>query len=95
MLDDDFMKDITDGIAASAVNRILQDSENFNYLCLIWRTQSKVSIRLEDMSRSHVRNTLQWCIRKGADPDDEKDGIRYADWIAYLTMRLLDPDLKE
>jgi len=80
-------------MTTSAVNGILQGMENFNYLDLVWRTRAGESIALKNMPRSHVRNTLQWCLRKGASPDDEKDGIRYADWIAYFTTRLLDPEL--
>lgn len=83
------------GAAVSVINQIVAERAGFSYLDLIWRTRTKQEIRIGDMTRSHVRNTLQWCLRKGAGPDDEKDGILYKDWIAYFTIRLLDPDLGE
>jgi hypothetical protein len=82
-------------VSISIINGMLQNNVPFDYLDLIWHQRTGDSIKLRKMSRSHVRNTLQWCIRKGAGPDDEKDGIRYADWIAYFTTRLLDPELGE
>ncbi|HET8688442.1 MAG TPA: hypothetical protein VFM18_17665 [Methanosarcina sp.] len=87
--------DAVQGVAVSIVNDITRSRADFDYLELIWRTKTKQDIKIRSMSRSHVRNTLQWCIRKNAGPDDEKDGILYKDWIAYFTIRLLDPDLGE
>jgi len=65
-----------------------------DYLLLMWKTKEQGCICLRDMKRSHVQNTLNWCIRKGAGPEDEKDGITYQTWIVYFTARLLDPELE-
>lgn len=90
-------KDNLNRVVLSVTNDMIRRGAycNASYLDLLWKTKAGPTIRVGDMSRAHVRNTLQWCLRKGAGPDDEKDGIRYADWIAYFTMRLLDPDLGE
>ena len=68
-------------------------SDSKRYLKLRWITKEQGPILVKDMERSHVQNTLNWCIRKGAAPDDKKDGILYSQWITYFTVRLLDPDL--
>ena len=65
-----------------------------SYLRLVWVTKERESIELGQMKRSHVQNTLNWCIRKNAAPDETKDGIRYSQWISYCLARLLDPDLE-
>lgn len=67
---------------------------NKNYLNLLWITKERGIIKLKNMKRSHIQNTLNWCIRKGAGPDDRKDGITYTTWITYFTARLLDPNLE-
>jgi len=66
-----------------------------SYLDYQWKTKDKEILTVREMSRGHVQNTLQWCIRKQASPDDEKDNVRYSNWIAYFTARLLDPELGE
>lgn len=66
-----------------------------SYLFYKWKMKTGSTIRVIDMPRSHVRNTLQWCLRRNASPDDEKDNIPYSQWIAYFTRRLLDPNLEE
>jgi len=65
-----------------------------SYLSLVWVTKEKESIELGKMTRSHVQNTLNWCIRKNAPPDMTKDGILYSQWISHLLVRLFDPDLE-
>ena len=66
-----------------------------DYLKLIWITKEQGAIALGKMKRSHVQNTLNWCIRNGGDdPDAAKDGILYSQWISYLLTRLLDPELE-
>jgi len=66
-----------------------------DYLKLIWITKEQGPIVLGEMKRSHVQNTLIWCIRKGGDdPVASKDGILYSQWIAYFLARLLDPELE-
>lgn len=65
-----------------------------SYLQLVWVTKERKSIKLGKMKRSHVQNTLNWCIQKNAAPNETKDGILYSKWIAYCLARLLDPDLE-
>lgn len=77
----------------------------------IWETEHQGPIKVRDMKRSHVRNSLQWVLRRqdrtvlGTDFDEfddggpynqkDKDGLYYRDWIAIFTARLLDPELAE
>lgn len=77
----------------------------------VWHTKDQGPIKVRDMKRSHVRNSLQWCLRResdtiiGTDLDvvtgwkawdtKDKDGLYYRDWIAIFTARLLDPTLGE
>lgn len=65
-----------------------------DYLKLTWITKKQVPVKLGKMTRSHVQNTLNWCIRKGATPGESKDGVLYSAWIAYFLARLLDPELE-
>lgn len=65
-----------------------------DYRNLVWVTKEQGPINVGEMERQHVQNTLNWCIRKGGGPDDEKDGILYSDWIMFFTARLLDPECK-
>lgn len=81
--------DIEDQIATE-----MHNESRKKYLDLIWVTRVQGPIRVRDMERSHVQNTLNWCIRKGAAATDKKDGIYYSQWIAYFTARLFDPELK-
>lgn len=78
-----------------------------DYLDTVWTTEKQGPIKVRDMTRPHVRNSLQWCLRReshtvlGTDIDDwaeswefkDKDGLYYRDWIAIFTTRLLDPAL--
>ena len=70
---------------------------------MIWQTRDKQKYRLCDMSRTHVRNSLQWCIRNKPAPffemsrsgddlefDILKDGYSYDEWIMAFTVRLFD-----
>lgn len=66
----------------------------FNYLDLKWLTERQGVVIIKDMKRSHVQNTLNWCILHNVGANDNKDGVRYQDWIVYFTMRLLDPNLE-
>lgn len=77
----------------------------------VWNTKDEGPILVQDMKRSHVRNSLQWCLRRldrsvlGTKDDNfddggpygecDKDGYYYRDWVAIFTARLLDPDLAE
>ena len=63
----------------------------------VWHTQHQGPIQVKDMKRSHIRNSLQWCIRKQEihGPNIHKDGLYYNEWIAIFTARLLDPELGE
>ena len=74
----------------------------------VWNTEHQGPIKVRDMKRSHVRNSLQWVLRRqdrtilGSEIDDDdmaivkdKDGLYYRDWIAIFTARLLDPELDE
>lgn len=74
----------------------------------VWTTEHQGPIAVRDMKRSHVRNSLQWCLRResrsilgtaldGAYLSEvkDKDGLYYRDWIAIFTARLLDPELAE
>jgi hypothetical protein len=74
----------------------------------VWHTEHQGPIKVRDMKRSHVRNSLQWVMRRqdrsilGTALDDtylsdvkDKDGLYYRDWIAIFTARLLDPELDE
>jgi hypothetical protein len=42
----------------------------------VWQTEHQGPIQVRDMKRSHVRNSLQWCLRRqdrtvlGTDMDD-------------------------
>lgn len=65
-----------------------------DYRELIWVTKDRGAMTIKSMKRSHVQNTLNWCIRKGAGPDDTKDGICYSQWVAFFIARLLDPELE-
>ena len=69
-------------------------TESKDYLKLVWITREQGPIELGKMKRSHVQNTLNWCIRKGGDPEASKDGILYSQWIAFFLARLLDPELE-
>ena len=64
---------------------------------LFWTTQHQGAMQVGAMTRGHVRNTLQWCIRKldEVGPDVTKDGLYYSEWIAIFTARLLDPALPD
>ena len=64
---------------------------------LFWKTEYAGAIQVGSMNRSHVQNSLQWCIRKldRFGPDATKDGLPYAEWIAIFTARLLDPALAD
>lgn len=77
----------------------------------VWVTQHEGPIKVRDMKRSHVRNSLQWVLRRQdrtilgtefdvdvsahLDWNRDKDGLYYRDWIAIFTARLLDPTLAE
>jgi hypothetical protein len=80
------------------------------YLDWIWYTRDNIELLVRDMSRSHVRNSLQWCIQRQANqsyqrrPRDifdvfgtigDKDGRFFDEWITAFTIRLLDPALGE
>lgn len=65
-----------------------------DYLELLWRTEKQGYVKVRDMNRLPVQASLNWCICKGAEPDNEKDGIKYSMWIAYFTRRLFDPNLE-
>lgn len=71
---------------------------------MIWITRDKQEYRLCDMARTHVQNSLQWCIRNKPTPyyeatrsggvmefEIDKDGYSYDEWIMAFTVRLLDP----
>jgi hypothetical protein len=61
---------------------------------MVWWTEKFEEIPLGKMTRNHVRNALQWCIRKQpADRLVAKDRYTYQEWITAFTVRLLDPDL--
>ena len=75
----------------------------------VWHTRDEGPILVKDMKRSHVRNSLQWCMKRecntvlGTKDDNfddggpygqcDKDGYYYRDWIAIFVARLLDPEL--
>ena len=72
---------------------------------MVWRTRDKQEYRLKDMARTHVQNSMQWCIRnkprpatvidKNGDLVDfliKKDGYTYDEWILAFMVRLLDPE---
>lgn len=65
-----------------------------DYLSLTWVTRERYAIKLRDMKRAHVQNTLNWCIKRVNEPVSSKDGILYSQWIAYFFTRLLDPELE-
>jgi len=71
-----------------------KEKKTDTYLDLVWITKEQGPIKIGDMKRSHVQNSLSWCIRKNMGTDDEKDGIRYSQWISYFVARLLDPNLE-
>jgi len=71
---------------------------------MVWVTRDKQEYRLCDMARTHVQNSLQWCMRNKPSPFYEmsrggetvefvkrKDGYTYDEWIIAFTVRLLDP----
>lgn len=64
---------------------------------LFWTTQHQGAMQVGAMTRGHVRNSLQWCIRKleAVGTDVTKDGLYYSEWIAIFTARLLDPSLED
>lgn len=77
----------------------------------VWVTRDQGPFLVGDMTRSHIRNTLQWCMRKqdrrGSFPSwmdplghekqwhFTKDGHTYQEWAGIFTVKLLDPDLGE
>lgn len=78
--------------------RLINTVEQEDYLDYEWKTQKEGVIRIGDMERSHVQNTLNWCIRRSAEfnnPDAEKDNVLYSQWIAYFMRRLLDPEFND
>ena len=74
-----------------------KSTERRENIRLFWTTQHHGAMQVGAMTRGHVRNSLQWCIRKldEVGPDVTKDGLHYADWIAVFTARLLDPELAD
>jgi hypothetical protein len=61
---------------------------------MVWWTKKYEEIPLGKMTRNHVRNALQWCIRKQpSNVTFTKDGYTCQQWITAFTVRLLDPDL--
>jgi hypothetical protein len=72
-------------------NRKQQEKKKFNYLNLIWTTREGEKCKVKDMERTHVQNSLNWCIRNQGMQGRSKDGILYTDWITYFTARLFDP----
>jgi hypothetical protein len=86
----------TDKIAKFAMSKFADKKNTGDYLVdMVWWTEKLDDIPLGKMTRSHVRNALQWCIRKKPSHDDfdTKDGYTYQQWITAFTIRLLDPDL--
>ena len=70
--------------------------EKISYRDMEWVARTKEAYRVEDMKRSHVRNALQWCLRREPmNIELTKDGHTYTEWITAFTVRLLDPDLGE
>ena len=66
----------------------------------IWHTKDQGPIRVGDMKRGHIRNTLQWCLRKQeamswTGRPIQKDGIPYTQWVTIFMAKLLDPALAE
>ena len=68
---------------------------------MVWWTEDLRTIPLGEMTRDHVRNALQWCIRRQSTEKFTqyskllacKDGYTYQEWITAFTVRLLDPNL--
>lgn len=71
----------------------------------VWVTRDKKSYKLTEMARTHVQNSLQWCMRHkpapiremtrsgyGVEFDITKDGHTYDEWILAFTVRLLNPE---
>jgi hypothetical protein len=77
------------------VNNTDLQKSNSSYLDLTWITKDYIEVQVRNMSRSHVRNSLQWCLKHQIGPNSTKNGIHYSDWIMYFTIRLLDPELGE
>jgi hypothetical protein len=77
------------------ITRFENKPDTGDYLVdMVWWTESLDDIPLGGMTRSHVRNALQWCIRKNPpNATVTKDGFTYQQWITAFTIRLLDPDL--
>jgi hypothetical protein len=62
---------------------------------MVWWTEDLRAIPLGEMTRPHVRNALQWCIRRQSTEKftRSKDGYTYQEWVTAFTVRLLDPSL--
>ncbi len=70
---------------------LMKQPKSYNW---VWVTQDLRHYKLRKMTRPHVQNSLNWCIRRTDIPHLlKKDGHTYQEWIAALTMRLLDPNL--
>jgi hypothetical protein len=83
-----------DRLSVNIRNHMIVTETPEKYLYLQWVRITKDTILVKDMTRSHVQNSLNWCIKKKADPDEQKDGVLYSDWIAFFLARLLDPTLE-
>ena len=58
----------------------------------IWVTKKRESIPLTEMKRSHIQNSMQWCIRNNPNNHlHKKDGHTYDEWITAFLVKLLDP----
>lgn len=65
----------------------------------VWKTRDNQELRVCEMKRTHVQNSLQWCMQRTGDLDwdgfpETKDGFTYEEWVATFLVRLLDPDCK-
>lgn len=82
-----------DALLNGVYTECLNNKREKNYLNYVWRTRESEKLHIKDMSRDHVRNALDWCVRHQTGPSHRKDNIQYSRWIAFFTMRLFDPNL--
>ncbi len=92
------------GTSGSASPAVLYSGAEINDLgaerSFQWHTKDQGPIRVGDMKRGHIRNTLQWCLRKQeamswTGRPIQKDGIPYTQWVTIFMAKLLDPALAE
>jgi hypothetical protein len=59
-----------------------------------WYTKgSEIPTLVKDMSRSHIQNSMNWCIRRQQEGGFSKDGHPYSVWVSVFFAKLMDPNL--